>query len=98
MSPQQEDELLKIGRDVANKSRIEDKEEAFSIALLGIARGLKSYVPGKGAKLTTYLYRCAQIECWVEWRKSHRLKRGEGQKDLSLEELIEKGVQFIDDK
>lgn len=94
MSPQQEEVILKIGKDVANKSRLEDKEEAYSVALLGVARGLSTYVPAKGTKLTTYLYKCAQMECWAEWRRIHRIKRGTGKKDISLEEFIEKGGQI----
>lgn len=94
MSPQQEETILKIGRNVASKCRLEDKEEAYSVALLGIAKGLSNYVPTKNVELTTYLYRCAQIECWAEWRKLHRLKRNKGVKELSLDEFIEKGGQI----
>ena len=94
MSPEQEKEIIAIGWKAANDSRIEDKDEAFSVALVGLARGLKTYVPGKGVKLTTYLYSCAKFECWAEWRKLHRIKRGRGVPDLSIEELEEKGRQF----
>lgn len=94
MSPAQEEQLLRIGRDVANKCRIEDKEEAFSIALLGISKGLATYVPSKGVKLTTYLYSCAKFECWSEWRKEHRKKRGAGAVTVSLDELLEKGYEI----
>ena len=94
MSPAQEEQLLKIGREVANKSRIEDKEEAFSVALLGIAKGLQTYVPSKGAKLTTYLYSCAKFECWAEWRKIHRKKRGSDVEILSIDELLERGIEI----
>lgn len=97
MSPQQEEELLKIGHTVANRCRLEDKEEAFSIALLGIAKGLSSYIPERNAKLTTYLYRCAQLECWAEWRRLHRLKRNRGAKEISLDELQESGIELADD-
>jgi RNA polymerase sporulation-specific sigma factor len=91
MSPEQEQELLKIGRAVAQNCRLEDKEEAFSIALLGVAKGLASYVPNKKTKLSTYLYKCAQFEVWAEWRKLHRVKRGSGVKEISLDEMKEKG-------
>ena len=94
MSPDQEQQLLRIGKDVAKKCRLEDKEEAFSIALLGIAKGLKTYVPSKKVKMTTYLYQCAQFEVWAEWRRLHRIKRGGGVEPLSLEELEEEGYQI----
>ena len=97
MSPQQEEELLKIGHAVADRCRLEDKDEAFSIALLGIARGLSSYIPEKNPKLTTYLYRCAQLECWAEWRRLHRIKRNKGIKEISLDELQESGIELSDD-
>lgn len=94
MSPEQENDLLRIGRDVAMKSRLTDKEEAYSVALLGVAKGLNTYVPDKKVKLTTYLYQCAKFECWAEWRKQHRLKRGRGQEDISLDELHDRGIEL----
>lgn len=97
MSPQQEELLMKIGRAVANSCRLEDKEEALSIALLGIAKGLSTYVPSKTVKLTTYLYRCAQLECWAEWRRLHRIKRGKGVQEVSLDALLESGIEFSDE-
>lgn len=94
MSPEQEATLMKIGRAVANDSRLEDKDEAFSIALYGIAKGLNTYDPTKGAKLTTYLYSCAKFEVWAEWRKLNRLKRGKNVTTLSIEALQEQGVDI----
>lgn len=94
MSPAQEETLLKIARCVANRSRLTDKEEAFSIALLGIAKGLSTYTQTKQVKLTTYLYSCAKFECWAEWRKLHRLKRGKGVMEVSLDELMEAGFEI----
>ena len=94
MSPTQEEALLKIARCVAGRSRLTDKEEAFSIALLGIAKGLSTYTKEKQVKLTTYLYSCAKFECWAEWRKQHRIKRGRGVTEVSLEELMEEGFEI----
>lgn len=93
MSPEQEEMLLKIGRKAALDSRLDDKEEAFSVALVGIAKGLKTYTSTRKVKLTTYLYRCAQMECWAEWRRTHRQKRNQ-LKEVSLEGLQEQGRQL----
>lgn len=92
-----EEQLIKIGWTVAKRSRLEDKEEAFSVALLGIARGLKTYKENKKTKLTTYIYRCAEIECWAEWRRLHRKKRGGGEKEISLDEIIERVQEINED-
>lgn len=94
MSPEQEATLMKIARTVANRSRLEDKEEALSVALLGIVKGLNTYDPSKGVKLTTYLYSCAKFEVWAEWRKLNRLKRGKNVTILSIEQLREQGVDI----
>ena len=94
MNIKQEAAIMRIGKDVAKKCRIEDKQEALSVALMGIAKGLNSYDPTKNCKLTTYLYACAKFEVWAEWRKQHRIKRGEGTITLSLEELKEKGWEI----
>lgn len=93
MSPNQEETLLKIAHCVAGRSRLTDKEEAFSVALLGIAKGLATYTKDKQVKLTTYLYSCAKFECWAEWRKQHRIKRGKGMEDISLDALMEEGFE-----
>lgn len=94
MSPEQEATLMKIARTVANRSRLEDKEEALSVALLGIVKGLNTYDPTKGVKLTTYLYSCAKFEVWAEWRKLNRLKRGKNVTILSIEQLREQGIDI----
>ena len=94
MSPEQEATLMKIARTVANRSRLEDKEEALSVALLGIVKGLNTYDPTKGVKLTTYLYSCAKFEVWAEWRKLNTLKRGKGVTILSIEQLREQGIDI----
>jgi len=94
LDQQQEADIFRIGRHVAKKSRLEDKEEALSVALLGIAKGLDGYNPEKDTKWTTYIYRCAQLEVWCEWRKQNTKKRGSGVKPLSLDELEEQGMEF----
>lgn len=94
LSPQQESDIFRIGKHVAKKSRLTDKEEALSVALLGIAKGLDNYDPEKDAKWTTYIYRCAQLEVWCEWRKQNTIKRGSGIEPLSLDELQEQGMEF----
>ena len=94
MNQADEEQIIKIGRYVAKNCWLKDKEEAYSIALLGIARGLNSYDPKKGAKLGTYLYACAKREVYAEYRKIHSIKRGSGEETLSIEELLEKGIQI----
>lgn len=94
LSLEQEEEIIKIGKVVAKNSWLEDKEEALSVALLGITRGINTYDERKGAKWGTYLYRCAQLEVYVEWRKQNTHKRGKGYATVSLDELKEKGEEL----
>lgn len=94
MNLEEERYMLNIAREVANKSRLKDKEEAYSIALFGIAKGLSKFDSSKNVKLATYMYSCAKFEVWAEWRKLNRLRRGKGIVIVSLDELNEKGWEI----
>lgn len=91
MSPEQEELLLKIAKLAAKNCRLTDKDEAYSIALVGVAKGMASYKETTKTKLTTYLYRCAQFECWAEWRRLHRIKRNRGIEAISIDYIHEQG-------
>lgn len=61
----------------------EEPEDLISIGTIGLIKGVESYKPGKGTKLSTYAARCIENEILMHIRSMKKLK-----KDISLDEPI----------
>ena len=48
-----------------------DQDDLISIGTIGLIKGINSFKPEKGARLSTYVSRCIDktiLTCWNQWR------------------------------
>jgi hypothetical protein len=91
-----EKDMENICSKVAVKSKLPDFEEAFAIALLGFAKGLRAYDPARGVKASTLCYKYAVQECQTERAKMMAKCRGWGFITVSIDKLKEHGYEIAD--
>lgn len=65
-------------------TQTEEQDDLISIGTIGLIKGISSYKPEKGARLTTYAARCVENEILMYFRSRRKL-----QGEVSLSDSIE---------
>ena len=65
-------------------TQTEDQDDLISIGTIGLIKGISSYKPERGARLTTYAARCVENEILMYFRSRRKL-----QGEVSLSDSIE---------
>ena len=84
-----------------------DQDDLLSIGTIGLIKGIKSFKPEKGARLSTYVSRCIDNEILMYLRSTKKLNSevylndtiGKDKDDniVTLEEVLENDERSIDD-
>lgn len=61
----------------------EDSDDLISIGTIGLIKGVDTFSPDKGVKITTYCARCIENEILMHFRKNNKYS-----KDISINETI----------
>jgi RNA polymerase sporulation-specific sigma factor len=64
-------------------SKLTDTDDLISIGTIGLIKGVDTYSPDKGVKITTYCARCISNEILMYFRKNNKYT-----KDISLNEAV----------
>ena len=84
-----------------------DQDDLISIGTIGLIKGINSFKPEKGARLSTYVSRCIDNEILMHFRATKKLNNevylnepiGKDKDDnvITLEEVLENDDKCIDD-
>ena len=76
---------LRLVAHVAKKysSNMQENEEYISIGTIGLIKGIDSFVPDKGFKLSTYISKCVENEILMHLRNTKK-----NQNDISINSII----------
>lgn len=76
---------LRLVAHIAKKysSNMQENEEYISIGTIGLIKGIDSFSPDKGFKLSTYISKCAENEILMHLRNNKKI-----QNDVSINSVI----------
>jgi len=64
-------------------SKYSDTDDLISIGTIGLLKGVDTFSPDKGVKITTYCARCVENEILMHFRKTNKYS-----KDISINETV----------
>ena len=82
---------------ILNKYQL-NKEDYFDLGIIALIKGLKTYDPTKGFKLSTYLCKCIQNEIFRTLRKKRPITislETEVEENITLNDILTNNYDFI---
>ena len=71
-------------------------EDLFQTGCVGLIKAVDSYDPNRGVKKSTYYGKCILNEIYMSNRKYAAIKNGKNIKHISLNNIIEDNIEYID--
>lgn len=71
-------------------------EDLFQTGCMGLIKAVDSYDPNRGVKKSTYYGKCILNEIYMSNRKYAAIKNGKNIKHISLNNIIEDNIEYID--